>query len=504
MAKIKIFQGGSTQEATEDLDLINNHMIDPNAGYDNVMMYAEQRMLMTCITSRITEGRYSAPGNSDFKTKVGVIPQGELQDGNAWKYKIMGRIQKSVEIVGNSAVGTPTSGSPVTGGFFSIMLKNNLIYPGMNVNFYNGKMARCESMPTGGQGAWVYTFHCFVGDTFDWATWIAPQMGTKSCFGGYTTYGERSLRGYGNAFYPDHYINHTTKQRKGVSISGDANVHRWYQTPTGELIGWVDEHVAQARAQFLLEDEHEKKWGRSTMKDIYGNLLTSPTMYDAETGKPIITGDGVYPQIEGANDIDASGVDGWPVYDDIRDMVMATKEKSNVLGGRTLYVVCSMYGMQQLSDTYAQMNKNIVNPTYIVTKEEMNKPGGMDFTGGYNFKYFNIAGDTVIAVEDPMMNDRERWPEIVNATGLTRMQQTFYFLDNSIDSNTGLPNIEIRTRGSEGINRNLVICELEGMTGGTKRPTSTVDAKSVDMLKEDVIIVRNTKQCGIITPTPGI
>jgi len=504
MAKIKIFTGGSSPEATSDLDLINNHVLDPSAGYDNVLAYAQQRMLMTLITARITEGRYTAPGNSDIKTNIGVIPEGELIDGNAWKYGIMGRIQKAVEIVGTGAIGTVTSGSATTGGFFTILLKDNLIYPGMNVSFYNGKMARCEQMPTGGQGAWSYYFHCNTGDTFDWATWVAPQMGTKTCFGAYTSYGERSLRGYGNAFYPDFYINHTTKQRKGMSVSGDVNVRKIWFEHNGETAGWVTEQNAQARAQFLLEDEFQKKWGVSTMRDIYGNLLTTPSKYDAETGYPIIEGDGAYTQIEGANDYNASGTDGWPVYDDIADMVLATKEKSNVLGGRLIYIIGSMYGLQKLSDIYAQANKNLTNMTYMISKEEMAQPGGVNFTGGYNFHSFNIAGCQVVGVEDPMMGDRERFPEVVNATGKTRMQHTFYVVDNSVDANTGLPNIEIRARGNGGINRNMVIGEFEGMTGGTKKPTSTVDAKSLDMLKENVIIVRNTKACGIITPTPGI
>lgn len=502
MAKIKITQGTYNSTCTSELNLTQNHLLDPSQGFDKTIMYAEQRYLMTFLVAGAVDGRYTVPGlaeESTYRTKVGMVPEGELMDGNAWKYRIMGRIQKSCEIVGSAAVGVPTAGNAQVGGFFSIQIKDNYIVPGMNVVFHNGKMARCMERPTGAMGAYTYRFQCFPGDTFSWATWVAPQPGTKTCFGGFTTYGERSLRGYGNVHYPDSYINHMTTQRKAISISGDANANRvlWYEYNGSK--GWIYEAEAQARAQFLLEDEFQKWWGKSTMKDAYGNLLAAPSMTDAETGEPIVAGDGLVEQIRGANDMDASGVDGCAVYDDFSDMIVTLKKKSNANSGKIFYAVTGADGMLNAHNRIAQLAKDGFASGYYITSPEgqNNKPGGASPAVGFNFRILNVAGNQLIFVENPMMDDEMRFPRRLN-NGKLAMSNTYYIIDASPD-NTGRRNVEIRARGREGINRNMVYYWSNGMTGDGKADNS-VDAKSFEILKQNVLAIFNTKSCGIIQP----
>jgi hypothetical protein len=498
MAKIKIFAGQWSSDATSELNLINNHMLDPTGGYDTVIMMAEQRMLMTFIAAGVREGRYTAPADTDSaRTKIGVIPDNELIEGTAWKYRIMGRIQKACEILGSAAVGTITSGSSTTGGFFSVTLKDNYGKPGMNAVFYNGKLARCMTMPTGGPGGYVYYFQCYPGDTFDWTTWVAPQAGTKTLFFGFTTYGERSLRGYGNVFYPDHFINHMTIQRKGISISGDANARVIWYDYDGEK-GWDWEENQQVRAQFLLEDEFQKWFGKSTMKDSFGNLLASPSMYDAETGEPIYAGDGLVEQISGANDMTTSGTDGAAVYDDFSDMITTIKKKSNTMNGKLYYFVTGSDGMQVASDVIAKFAKDQFNTTVMIDKADMNKIGGADFPVGYNFRTLNVAGNQIVFIEHPMFDDEQKFPRRLS-NGKLASSNTFYCLDNSTDA-TGRRNIEIKAKGRNGVNRNWVLFQDNGMTGeGQAR--SSVDAKTSQMLKQNMLVCYNTKGCGILAPS---
>ena len=494
MGKIKIFAGQMTGDATSELNLINNHMIDPAGGYDTIIQYAERRQLMTFLTAGVTEGRYTAPADTEAaKTKIGVVPEGELIGGTAWKYKIMGRIQASVEILGIAAVGTPTAGSSTTGGYFSLTLKSNVIKPGMNVSFYNGKMARVMSMPSPSN---VYNFQCYPGDTFDWATWIAPQLGTKTCFGGFTTYGERSLRGYGQVFYPDHFINHMTTQRKGITISGDANATViWYEYKDQK--GWDYEQNMQTRAQFLLEDESQKWFGKSTMKDSLGNLLETPSMFDQETGEPIYAGDGLVEQIRGANDMDASGVTGDATYDDFSDMITTVKKKSNVMGAKVYYCVTGSDGMQNASDVIAKFAKDQFQMTMNIDKESMNAIGGIDVPVGYNFRKLNVAGNQICFVEHPMLDNEQKFPKR-RADGKLVSSTTYYMIDATMDE-TGRRNIEIKAKGRGGINRNMVYYYNNGMTG-EGQANSSVDAKDMQILKQNMLVIYNTKSCGIISP----
>jgi hypothetical protein len=498
--KIKITQGSVSEGDAQEFHLVQNHLLDPTKNIDRVIMYAEQRYLMTLLVSGARDKKYTAsgvtPSNGDsVKTYIKPIPQGEMVSGNAWSYKIMGRIQKSSEIVGTAAVGTVTAASGTRGGTFSLYMKDSYLTPGMNATFPNGKIARVKARPSGTDGKYLYSFECYPGDTFNWDTWVGIQIGRKSVFGSFTTYGERSRRGYGNFHYPDRYIQHTTKQRKTISLSGDVNANEviWYEVNGGK--GFAYEAEAQMRAQFLMEDEHQKWYGVSTMRDAYGNLLARASMQD-EHNQDIVAGDGWVTQIRGANDLETSGVDGKGTYDDFADMVRTLKKKKTRISGNTFVVVTGADGMENAHDV-AYSRYSAANPL-VQNVTQTDKAGGAEPITGYNFKKLNIAGEQILFVENPMMDDEERFPARLT-NGRLRMSNTFYFMDMDTD-NMGNPNVEIRTRGRSGVNRNLVYLWENGMTGeGT--PTNPVDAKAFHMLKENLLAVKNTKTSGILEPS---
>ena len=498
--KIKIYHGSVSEGDADEFHLVQNHLIDPNANIDRVIMYAEQRHLMTLLTSGIREGKYTAPGftpkgGDTVQTHIKQIPQAEMVSSNAWSYKIMGRIQKAVEVLGAAAVGTIIAGTQTKGGSFKLYLKDNYLTPGMNAVFFNGEHARVMSRPIGFDGKYLYSFECYPGKTFAWATWIGTQLGRKTIFGGFTTYGERSRRGYGNFHYPDRYIQHTTKQRKSISLSGDVNANQviWYEL--NEKKGFVYEAEAQTRAQFLLEDEYRLWWGESTMRDSYGNLLTRASMQDEE-GNDIVAGDGYIQQIKGANDMDTSNADGSATYDDFRDMVKQIKKKKNRISGNTYVVVTGSDGMANAHDVAS--SRYTVGQPLITMGNQSDKAGGAEPTTGYNFKKLNIAGEQLIFVENPMQDDEEKFPRRL-ANGSLASSSTFYFLDMDTDD-SGRSNIEIRARGRAGVNRNIVYLWENGMTGEGKAQ-NPVDAKAFHMLKETLLAVYNTKSCGILKPS---
>lgn len=498
--KIKITQGSVSPGDANEYHLVSNHLIDPTKNIDKVIMYAEQRHLMTLLTSGARSGRYTAPGilpsnqGATVKTKIKEIPQGEMVSSNAWSYKIMGRIQKASEIVGTAAVGTPTAGTSTKGGTFKLYLKDDYLTIGMNAVFTNGEHARVMSRPTGAPGRWLYTFECFPGKTFSWATWVGSQAGRKTVFGGYTSYGERSRRGYGNYHYPDRYIQHTTKQRKSISLSGDVNANEvyWYEVNGGK--GFVYEAEAQMRAQFLLEDEYRLWWGESTMRDQYGNLLARASMQD-EYGNDIVAGDGWVQQVKGANDLDASGTSGAATYDDYADMVKTLKKRKNRISGNQWVVVTGADGMSNAHEVIS--NRFSSAQPLVQNQSQDSKFGGAEPIVGFNFKTLNVAGEQIVFVENPMMDDDEKFPARLS-NGDLKMSSTYYFMDLDADTG-GRRNVEIRARGRAGVNRNMVYHWENGMTGeGT--PQNPIDAKAFHMLKENLLAVYSTKTCGILSP----
>ncbi|MFA6916973.1 MAG: hypothetical protein WC222_11290 [Parachlamydiales bacterium] len=498
--KIKILEGTWNDECTTQLNLTNANMLNPDAGYDKVITYAEQRQLMTFLTAGATNGAFTVSRTTDaYKTRIPMIPEGELIDGKAWKYSIMGRIQKACEILGDAVVGAISAGDTYTGGYFTLKLRDSYLQPDMNALFWNGKMAKVFGQPRKAPGYYLYTFQTFPGDTFTWASWIAPQVGQKTLWGGYSMHGERSLRGYGRAHYPDTFINHTTIQRKGIAITGDANANKvlWYMTGEGvnSSKGWIYWLEAQARAQFLMEDEFEKWFGKSTMKDADGNLMSTPSMIDVETGMPIWAGDGYIEQIKGANDVEASGADGEAVWDDFADLISEVKKKTVAVAGQLFYCVTGADGMANVHKQNALHGKNYYNITMNVPQTD--KPGGADLPMGFNFNRMNVRGAQIVFVENPMFDRDDMFPRRLT-NGKLAQSGTYYLMDNS-KGETGKPNVEIRARGRQGVNRNMVYYYFNGMTGeGT--PQGTVDGKEFQMLKENMLVIYNTKSHGIISP----
>lgn len=499
--KIQIQKGSISPGDVQEYHLVSNHLLSPDKNIDRVIMYAERRHLMTLLTSGARDSKYTAPGytpkgGDTVSTKIKEIPEGEMVNGNAWSYKIMGRIQKAVDVVGTATVGNPTIGTSQKGGTFKMYLADDYISPSMVCTFPNGKQARVMSRPVGQTGRFLYTFECFPGDTFDWSTWINVGIGKKTIFGGYSIFGERSRRGYGVFHYPDRFIQHTTTQRKSISISGHANANEVYWYELDGAKGFVYEAEAQMRAQFLLEDEFQKWFGVSTMRDQYGNLLSRPSMQD-EKGDDIYAGDGFVQQIRGANDMENSGADGSATIDDYSDMVKQLTKKKDWIEGNSWVVVTGSDGLETAEAAiYAKYGSNVQLTQNVSGQGGI---GGEEITYGYRFRKLNIAGNQITFVVHPMFDDEERFPMRLT-NGKLRQSSTYYWMDLSPREMNSKTNVEIRARGRKGVNRNIVYHWENGMTGeGTAQ--NPVDDKSFHMLKENMIVVYDIRTHGIQEPS---
>lgn len=486
--RISINQGTFTLDTcTVNYDLVANQANKP--AIRNMLEFANRRALTTLLVSgAITPYGVTNPA----RTKIPQIKADQKIGANTYRFDVMGRIEKAVEIIRQV-------GATQADGSFQLLIRDKYLVQGMNAFFYTGRFAaRVMSFPTGSQSqGYLYNFQSTGGDLFNFATHVAPQPGTKTCFGAYTSYSEKSLRGYGRSKFPDTFINHMTIQRKTVAISGGAasNV-LWYsyENNGGEMSkGWMYQELQQAQAQFTIEDERQKWFGVSTMKNADGTVRAIARLNDNETNLEIVAGDGWEEQVAGGNVAFGSGLNGEWTEDDLSDMMKQLEKKADQVSGITWVGVTG-------TDGYANGQKKLVNLAgnqnvqFFQTVVQDEKAGGADVNVGYNFGKFNINGNTLILIKHPMFDDELFAPE-KGADGQSILSSTLFLMNVGSGANM---NMEVLCKGANGIDRSMVTAKLNGLTGSDEMVISEEDAMKYAMLKENLLAIYNTQECGII------
>jgi len=478
---------------SEDTCVTNNDLMKNQANKPairNMLEYANRRALTTILVS----GAVTPYGIvNPERTKIPqVTTKGKGIGANAYQFDVMGRIEKASEIIKQVGATQPD-------GSFQLLMRDKHLVPGMNVAFYTGRfIARVMAFPTGSPSAgYLYSFQSPSGDLFSYATHVAPQQGTKTCFGVYTSYGEKSLRGYGRSAAPSKFVNHMTIQRKTVGITGGAASNVLWYNYEGEggafSKGWMYQELAQAQATFVMEDERNKLFGVSSMKNADGTIRASSNLIDTETGLEIVQGDGWEEQVAGGNVAYGSGLNGEWTEDDIADMMGQLEKKGDKVSGFTWVGITG-------TDGYANGQKKLINllgnqNIQIVTNVTQNgQAGGAIVDAGYNFGKFNINGNTMILVKHPLFDDEAAFPER-GADGKLLLSSTLFIMNLGSGSNM---NMEILAKEANGLNRASVTAKFNGMTGANETMISEEDVMKYAMLKEDLMVIYNTQECGII------
>lgn len=493
MAKIQTVVGGFDQTCTYETDLAANALKE--AAYREVLEYTERRNYTTLIVSGaktpwdIQDKETNVP-----KTKIGNVPDKQTVGDSGYRYRLMGKIQKPTII--NQQIGT--SGPS---GEFTLSVQDKL-YPGLNVRFWHPNVEARVSQEVGGTpGNYIYNFQTISGVVFNYSTMVNPQPGQKTLFGQYTSYGEKSIKGYSIGFYPDEYINHMTTQRKEISVTGAA-LNTVVRVSLGTAKGWYYTKVSEGIKQANVENDFQKLFGQSSWKDANGNLMAVPRVLDMEAGSFTSLGDGLWEQIRGGNEAYTSGPNGTLTIDDVESMMTRLKKNTDQIQGQVWYVISATDGTAAMQKLLAQVNTTTYGGRMVV--EVMNngtKVGGPDVPTGGNFNTYNFAGSQIINVEHPMFGDEERWNYRVGNDGKLIMGSTYLWLDN-MTLGSGSNNLEILTRAAYGSNRSFVTYKISGPTGGSEQVITPVDAMVYGFLKEDQIVAYRTETCGILHKTP--
>lgn len=485
--QIKIKEGKWAPTCTTESNLTENQMKAP-AIRDFIEM-TNQRMLSTLIVS----GAANKYGLGFVPTKIGKVDDKKLIGNNAYQFDVWTRLQRPATILAQI-------GSTSSDGTFQIATKEDYWYPGMNVLFNGqGFQARVMSGPTGGSGNYIWTLQSPDGALFDWTTHVAGQGSTKTAFGGYSSYGEKSMRGYGRSHFPDSFIQHMTIQRKTTGISGGANTdvlwYEWVNPQTNAPVrGWRYEAETQNDAVFMQEDEFQKWEGISNMKNSDGTLRVTTRFTDTETGLPIIQGDGIFQQIGGGNETSGSGSNGEATVDDVVDMMKAIRKKSNMMSGLTHVVVTGEDGFSNAQRIMPVLSGS-QNVMLVQNVDQVSAAGGAKVDVGFSFQSFNVDGDQVVFIKHPMFDNDSLYTERGADGNLYKSSQMVFLTTNVGQKN----NMEILSKGARGVNRSMVSKYLNGLTGDPQSMTiSEEDAIKYAMLKENLIVIYNSNLCGII------
>ena len=489
--RITITTGGFSETCTTQNDLISNQAQYPEIR--EMLEYANRRALTTLLVSGVVTP-YGI--NNDEKTKIpNVDTKGKGIGNNAYQFRIMGRIERASVISGQI-------GATGADGSFTLRMLDRNLNKGEACVFNGGRfVATVMSQPRGNESSgFIYDFQSPSGDLFVYATHVAGQTGSKTCFPMYTSAGEKSLKGYGYSKFPDMFINHMTIQRESVSISGDAaSSVLWYKytSTTGkEANGWMYEEISQTNAKFVIKNERNKWFGVSTMKNADGSLRATSRLTDPETGLPIIAGDGFEEQVAGGNVAYGSGVTGNVTIDDFSDMMTTLETQSDGISGLTWVAVTGTYGYKNFQTEAVNLAGN-QNIQFMDTITQDGKAGGAAVQVGYNFTKYNMNGNSLIVVKHPMFDDQLAFTER-NSNGELILSNTYFIMNLGEGANK---NLEILHKAANGVNRSMVQAKLNGMTGTSETSISQEDAMTFAILKQDLLCVYNTKTCGIIYPS---
>lgn len=489
--QIKITTGQFSSECVSQYDLISNQAAYPQIR--PMIDFVQKRQMTTLFTSGAVTPygiKYTKP------TRIpNVETKGKGIGADAYQFRIMGRPERVATILGQV-------GSSGSDGKFTLKLLDANVDKGDNVTFYGGrKVARVMNGPRQSAGGFLYDFQSPSREVFDYATWVAPQSGTKTCFTSWTTFGEQSLRGYGYSKFPDMFINHMTIQRQSISITGDANTQvlwlNYMGTDGVEGKGWMYQEVAQLKNKMSVQNERAKIFGVSSMKNSDGTLATTSNLIDSETGRPIIQGDGIEEQIAGGNVIYGSGTNGQPTIDDYKDMMKALQLKGDLVDGYTWLFVMGTVGYYNFqTEAVAHLGNQNVQLMQAVNNDG-SAAGGSEINAGYTFTKINFAGNTIIACLHPLFDDQLMAAEI-GSDGNSILSGTIFVLPLGSEANM---NMEVLHKAAFGIDRSMVEATLNGMTGAPEAIITQEDAKTYAVLKQDMLNIYNSQICGIIYPS---
>ena len=394
---------------------------------------------------------------------------------NSFEWWIKGRLSRPMTATGTSA-GTGASKAPFTAEFVENFANSNDI-----LKFADGQQAIVISDPVASAGGFTYTLILQDGNAASTLTASNVAAGSRAGVIG-NAHPEASEKGYGNLAFPSKYRNYLSTARQAGEISGDAATSVVWVELNGQRV-WYFQAEADIREKFLYEKE-VGYWYNKINVDSSGN----PLVYQG--GKPVITGDGLLAQIDGANmGTYSSGLTEKQITNFLADL-----RYTNGATDATYTVFTGTAGMrefqQAMKDYYIQTGNALLYDAAF----------GKEVSLGSDFMTYHAMGIRMNLIHCPVFDDPNLHHDLA-PDGLPKESYKMAFINTSTLPE-GVSNLEVITKGEGSINRAFVHKYVAGMVDPfepkTIRAATSKDSFKCEYLSQSGIILRNPKSCGVL------
>ena len=305
-----------------------------------------------------------------------------------------------------------------------------------------------------------------------------------------------------NWVYPSTHTNWLTTMRKKCSVTGkDLTDVTWIENNGSKL--WYFTREQQMMDEFMYQQELQRWYGRKSVTDTTvqrpGAYTSSVLGTSGAMGTSVVTGDGLLAQIDSSNQ--ASYSMGSLTEDIITEFIAKISLNATSAEGNEWVVFTGTEGRLAF---HRAMKDLIVAPAGAMAGGTMKGTSG-DVSLGANFVSYSALGNKITVAHCPVFDDPNLHSTAggTNSFGDNRLKESAKMVFMDFGKTSGISNVELVTKGAEGVNRSMIKKYVAGMVNPYDQKAMLAanadDKFECHVLSETGIVVRNPLSCGILS-----
>ena len=305
-----------------------------------------------------------------------------------------------------------------------------------------------------------------------------------------------------NWVYPSTHTNWLTTMRKKCTVTGkDLTDVTWIENNGSRL--WYFTREQQMMDEFMYQQELQRWYGRKSVTDTSiqrpGAYTSSVLGTSGTMATSMVSGDGLLAQINSSNQ--ASYSMGSLTEDIITEFIAKISLNATSAEGNEWVVFTGTEGRLAF---HRAMKDLIVAPAGAMAGGTMKGTSG-DVSLGANFVSYSALGNKITVAHNPVFDDPNLHSTAggTNAFGDNRLKESAKMVFMDFGKTSGVSNVELVTKGAEGVNRSMIKKYVAGMVNPYDQK-SMLSANADDkfechVLSESGIVVRNPLSCGVLS-----